>query len=46
MFTFFIFSGPLARLVRWAENLQHRIPGLNRYCTYIVGAWQRPVEGK
>ena len=45
MFTFFIFSGPLARLVRWLENMQHRTPGLNRYCTYIVGAWQRPVEG-
>jgi len=42
MFTFFIFSGPLARLVRLVENVQARIPGLRSACTYIIAAWVKP----
>jgi ubiquinone/menaquinone biosynthesis C-methylase UbiE len=41
MFTFFIFSGPLARLVRQLEWMQHRIPVLRNFCTYLVGAWEK-----
>lgn len=42
MFTFFIFSGMLARTVRRLEWAQHRSPLLRRYCTYIVGSWTKP----
>lgn len=46
MFTFFIFSGPLARLVRRLELIQARIPGLRGACTYILAAWQKPGVGE
>lgn len=39
MFTFFIFSGPLARLVRQLEWAQYHTPVLRRFCTYIIGTW-------
>jgi len=41
MWTFFIFSRPLARLVRWLELRQSGVPGLRRATTYIAGVWIR-----
>jgi len=46
MFTFFIFSGPLARLVRRAELIQARVPGLRKGCTYLLAAWVKTEEGE
>lgn len=41
MWTFFIFNGPLARIVRRLEHLQQRIPVLRRFSTYLIGVWQK-----
>ena len=42
MFTFFIFNGPLARLVRLIENVQAKVPGIRNACTYIIASWVKP----
>jgi SAM-dependent methyltransferase len=41
MWTFFIFSAPLARLVRRGELLQMRVPFLRQAATYYVGVWRK-----
>lgn len=41
MWTFFIFSAPLARAVRAAERLQMRLPLLHRAATYYIGVWRK-----
>lgn len=41
MWTFFIFSGPLARMVRAVEHIQHGIPVLGSFSTYLVGVWRK-----
>ncbi|MCC6490543.1 MAG: methyltransferase domain-containing protein [Candidatus Hydrogenedentes bacterium] len=43
MWAFFIFNEPLARVVRAAERLQMRVPGLRRTCTHMMGVWQKPL---
>jgi SAM-dependent methyltransferase len=42
MWTFFIFSEPLARFVRGCERLQLKIPGLRAATTYILAAYEKP----
>ncbi len=42
MWTFFIFNGPLARLVRRIEHVQAKIPGLHAATAYLVGVWRKP----
>lgn len=42
MWTFFIFSRPLALAVRAAEFVQQRIPGLNHAATYLLAAYEKP----
>lgn len=42
MWTFFIFSEPLALLVRRLELIQLGIPGLRRATTYILAAYEKP----
>jgi SAM-dependent methyltransferase len=41
MWTFFIFSPRLARLVRRLEQVQMQAPLLDRCATYILGVWQK-----
>ena len=41
MWTFFIFSTPVAKAVRCLEHLQLHIPLLNRATTYLLGAWEK-----
>lgn len=41
MWTFFIFSRPLAVVVRALEHVQQRIPVLNSFSTYLVGVWRK-----
>lgn len=41
MWTFFIFSPALARLVRALEHFQARIPGLRANGTYLLGVWRK-----
>lgn len=41
MWTFFIFSAPVARSVRWAEHVQRRLPMLRAAGTYILTVWRR-----
>jgi SAM-dependent methyltransferase len=45
MWAFFIFNGPLARLVRRLEYLQLRIPVLRACSTQLMGVWQKPNGG-
>ncbi len=42
MWTFFIFSPRLARMVRVLERLQARIPVIRASTTYIIGVWKKP----
>jgi SAM-dependent methyltransferase len=42
MWTFFIFSPPLARLVRRLELLQARVGLLRPFLTYVVATYRRP----
>ena len=44
MWAFFIFNEPLARMVRAAERLQMRLPGLRRTCTHMLGIWRKPLS--
>jgi len=44
MWTFFIFSRPVARMVRVLEYGQMRVPGLRGAATYIIGAWRKPSD--
>ncbi len=41
MWIFFIFSKPLALLVRFFERIQLRTPGLRNFSTYLMGVWQK-----
>ena len=41
MWTFFIFSAPIATLVRRLEHIQARIPGLRVWSAYIMGVWRK-----
>jgi len=40
---FFIFSTPLALVVRAYERMEVRIPRLNFTATHIMGAWRKPA---
>lgn len=42
MWTFFIFSAPLARLVRVLEHVQLRLPVIRLATTYILAAYEKP----
>lgn len=41
MWTFFIFSPRMAKLVRALEHLQARLPGLRATTTYFMGVWRK-----
>jgi len=43
MWAFFVFASPLALVVRAAERLALKIPGLRATSTHIMGVWQKPV---
>lgn len=44
MWTFFIFSEPLARLVRRCERWMARVPGLEKATTYILASYRKPAQ--
>jgi SAM-dependent methyltransferase len=44
MWTFFIFSPLLARLVRKLEHWMSHLPGLQRCNTYLLIVWQKPLR--
>lgn len=46
MWVFFIFNAPLARLVRAAERVQTRIPGLRALSAHLLGVWRKPIPGE
>ena len=43
MWTFFIFSDPLARMVRWCELRMLAFPGLKKLTTYILATYNKPL---
>jgi len=43
MWSFFIFNGVLARLVRAAERAQTHLPGLRNLSAHMLGVWQKPA---
>jgi len=44
MWTFFIFNRPVALAVRAFEQVQQRIPLLNRATTYLLAAYKKPTQ--
>jgi len=44
MWTFFIFSEPLARLVRWCELRMALLHSLDRFTTYILASYTKPGQ--
>lgn len=44
MWAFFIFSSPLARLVRAIERAQSKTPVIRHCSTHILGVWRKPAE--
>ncbi|MBI5093632.1 MAG: class I SAM-dependent methyltransferase [Candidatus Hydrogenedentes bacterium] len=43
MWAFFIFSDPIARMVRALERVQSGTPGLRATSAHMLGVWQKPL---